>query len=177
MRFIRPVITLALTLAIAYALIRPKGGPDVGGHAPPISAPCLDGTQFELSQHAGQVVVLDFWATWCRPCRKSLPALNAIHHLYAKDSRVHFASINVDKGPDRNGKVRDFMKRLKLDFSVVLDQNDAIASRYGVRTIPTLIIIDPQGRIHSVVQGLMSPNKDTFVEAIKKKILAAASRT
>ncbi|MEE2788151.1 MAG: TlpA disulfide reductase family protein [Myxococcota bacterium] len=177
MRFIRPVMTLALIMAIAYALVRPKGGPNVGGQAPPIVASSLDGSAFNLSDHRGQVVVLDFWATWCRPCRKSLPALNAIHHLYAEDRRVHFASINVDKGPDRVAKVRAFMKRLDLGFPVVLDQEDAIARSYGVRTIPTLIIVDSQGRIHSVVQGLVSADKQAFIEAVQKKIRSAAARS
>ena len=177
MRFIRPIITVVLVLVIAYALVRPKGGPEVGALAPPISAPTLQGDAFDLAQYAGRVVVLDFWATWCRPCRKSLPALNAIHHMYAQDNAVHFASINVDKGPDRVGKVKAFMTRLNLDFPVVLDQQDVIAQRYGVRTIPTLIVIDPNGAIHSVVQGLISADKSVFIDALKEKIAAAAQRS
>ena len=169
MKFVRTLATLALIGAVSYALVRPKGGPAVGTQAAPIEAQKLSGEPFRLIEHRGQVVVLDFWATWCRPCRKTLPALQKLHEIYDQDAKVTIASVNVDE-VRHDSLVRTFMKKNRFDFDVIRDGDSRWSRAFGIRTIPYLLIVDADGRIHSQIQNIAARRIDDIVELLKDKI-------
>ena len=169
MKVIRTLTTLALIGAISYAIVRPRGGPSVGSQAVLIDATQLNGKAFRLAEHRGRVVVLDFWATWCRPCRKTLPALQKLHEMYAGDDSVVVASVNVDESRLKS-RVQTFMKRNRFDFEVILDGTSRWSRAFGIRTIPYLLIIDGKGRIHARIQHVAGRDLNSIVDLLKNHI-------
>ncbi len=123
----------------------PRG---IGGFA----LPDLDGKEVRLADYAGQVVVLDFWASWCGPCRMAMPAVARFSEMYAQRG-VKVLSINLRETP---GQVRAFLSGHPSSSSmrVLLDQNGAVGQSYGVAGIPTFVVIDRQGGVARKIAGL-----------------------
>ncbi len=134
-------------------------GPGVGRLAPDFTLPTLDGQTFRLSEQRGKPVVLNFWATWCGPCRNELPALQkAATHL---GDEVVF--VGVDQGEDA-AVVRDFAAELGLTFTIPLDSNGEVGVDYKVKGLPTTFFIDRSGKIQNLWMGEM--NSVTLAENI-----------
>jgi thiol-disulfide isomerase/thioredoxin len=92
---------------------------------------------------------LDFWATWCAPCQAAMPDLVSVHEEFA-DRNVRVLSVNL--GEDRK-RVAAFMKRREYDLHVLLDHDGAVGDAYGVRGIPTIVIVDKQGVVRRIYVG------------------------
>jgi len=111
----------------------------------------LKGDKVKLSDHKGKIVVLDFWATWCGPCKASFPKMQELVTKY-KNEKVEFFFINVwerDKPENINKKVTEFIDKEKYSFNVLYDYKNEVVKQYKVRGIPTKIIIDKKGNIIS----------------------------
>jgi thiol-disulfide isomerase/thioredoxin len=125
--------------------------PLVGHAAPPFSATTLDGAPFELADYLGKdVIILDFWATWCGPCRQSLPALAEVAAQY-KERGVAFFAVDVEETPD---EVRAFLAEAMLDLPVVMDPDGAISSLYKLKYFPQTVIIGKDGKVAFVHEGI-----------------------
>jgi peroxiredoxin len=120
----------------------------VGRDAPDFSLLDLDGRQVKLSAMRGKVVVLDFWATWCGPCKEELPILEKIRDEY-KAKAVEFWGIS-DEEPS---KVKYWMARNKTNLSTVIDPETKTSDQYRVDGIPALIVIGRDGKILSYYTG------------------------
>ena len=103
----------------------------------------VDGRTIGPKDYQGQVVVVDFWATWCAPCHVQARILEPIHRDY-KGKGVQFLAANV--GEDEP-TVRSFLKNKPFPYPVLLDPEDKVSSKLGVVALPTLIIIDKQGKV------------------------------
>jgi len=136
--------------------------PLVGQTAPDFSLETLEGAELSLSSLRGQVVVLDFWATWCGPCVDSLPALTELH-ASLQDRPVRLLIVSLD---DSEQEVASFWKKHGLGLEVVLGDSD-VASAYGVAGIPATVIIDPEGRVHSYESGYT----EDLVERVSGEVL------
>ena len=165
-RILRAAGIIAILCFFAYSLVVPRGGPPVGQPAPAVSGDMLDGSSLDLAVLKGRVTVIDFWATWCPPCVRSLPALQALHRRYAGDSQVSVISVNLDEGEHLERRVRTFMKERRYDFPVLLDEHKRISGAYGVETIPTMVIVDAEGLVHRVKVGLYSNDPDRIVDHV-----------
>lgn len=143
-----------LVLVIVAILLTPtrKGSPEnstgetpdigvamVGSVAPDFKLRLLDDSLFEMSQHRGKVVLINFWGTWCTPCEKEMPHLVDAHGRY-RQSAV-FIGIAVNDIP---ASVRNFIKDKKVDFAIGLDEGQ-IAGRYLVSGFPTTVIVGIDG--------------------------------
>jgi len=130
-------------------------GPKVGLVPPPdLALPLLEGGETRLEDLRGKVVVLDFWATWCPPCVESLPALGRVTREFSGPDLVTL-TVNRDDGPDREAKVRAFLDRRGLsDLAVALDDGRA-AGALKVRALPTLVVLDRDGRVAMAHVGAM----------------------
>lgn len=123
-----------------------------GQEAADFTLPLLDGGTVKLSQHRDKdIVILDFWASWCGPCRQAMPIVSSVANKF-KDKNVVLYAVNLRETPE---KVRDFLKSSNLSVTVLLDKGD-VATRYGVTGIPRLVIIGKDGLIKTV-HGGMSP--------------------
>ncbi len=107
------------------------------------SAKSLDGETVELSSLRGKVVVLDFWATWCPPCREELPAVDKLRAEFA--DKVQFFGVNDED----TGTVKGYLRKNNNGLSTLMDQNGTVHRQYGVSAIPTVLIIDREGVIRS----------------------------
>ena len=103
----------------------------------------LEGVKRKLSDYGGKVVFLNFWATWCPPCRAEMPSMQVLYDTF-RDKGLEILAVDLREGPDL---VRPFMKELELDFIVLLDRSGQVGATYGVRSIPTTYIIDRDGTI------------------------------
>jgi peroxiredoxin len=106
--------------------------------------------QISLAEHRGKVVLLSFWASWCRPCDYELPVLNQFY-LANREHGVAVLAISTDA--DRQAALR-YAEERRLELPMLWDEEGRVADRYQVRSLPTLVIIDPEGRIRQVESGL-----------------------
>jgi thiol-disulfide isomerase/thioredoxin len=109
----------------------------------------LEGGTFNLAQHKGQVVVLDFWATWCGPCLQAMPTTDAVVREFA-DRKVKLVAVNLEERPEQ---VKATLARHKLKVTVALDTDGAISQRYSVTAIPQTVVITRDGKIARLFVG------------------------
>lgn len=124
------------------------------GEAHDFSLPRLGGGTFTLSAHRGEVVILNFWATWCAPCIVEVPELVALQAELAPRG-VLVVGVSQDTGPDAYGDVRDFAERLEVNYPVVLDTALRVSHTYGVHALPTTLVVDREGQIRARTVGLV----------------------
>ncbi|MFQ5960741.1 MAG: peroxiredoxin family protein [Candidatus Methylomirabilales bacterium] len=113
---------------------------------PDFTLPDLNGKQVSLSEYKGKVVLLNFWATWCPPCRLEMPTIEDAYQQY-KDQGFHVVAVSVDAGPQ--SAVRDFLHEYGLSFQVLLDPDMEILHAFHSFSLPTTIVIDRRGVIRS----------------------------
>jgi len=137
--------------------------PQVGVHAAEISLKSLDGASIRLSQFRSKPVVINFWATWCPPCRDEMPLLQETAERYSNDLVV--LGINFDE-PD--ALVRSFVDEFGITFPILLDPGGQIGDLYRVSAFPTTIIVDEAGVIQVVHIGqLFAGDLDRYMTQLK----------
>jgi thiol-disulfide isomerase/thioredoxin len=129
----------------------------------------LDGKPVNMSDWKGKVVILDYWATWCGPCRKSFPSMQKLYEQYKNHPNVQFAIVNVwERVDDRTKHVQDFLKENPtLTFPVFIDKDDAVVQQFGVTGIPTKFYLGKDGRIQFKEVGYL-PEEQFIKEATEK---------
>jgi cytochrome c biogenesis protein CcmG/thiol:disulfide interchange protein DsbE len=124
--------------------------PMTGFLAPDFTLAAVDGDDIQLSSLRGRPVILNFWATWCSPCRAEMPELEAVWQRYQADGLV---MIGVDQGEDAATVAQFARGVVETTFPLLLDTNQAVGRAYGVRALPTTVFIDAEGRIQDVRIG------------------------
>ncbi len=107
----------------------------------------LSGGTITASDYEGKILVLDFWGTWCGLCVNAFPEFQKVVDSYQDNSKVAFLAVNVGRGGDSIGIVRDFVKRKEYRFPMAYDSDSALSARLGIKHYPTLMIIDTEGRL------------------------------
>jgi cytochrome c biogenesis protein CcmG, thiol:disulfide interchange protein DsbE len=161
-----PAVLVLIASALFGYLVLPywSGGrgprsPLVGQAAPDFSLKIFhgsdDGSRIKLSALRGNVVVLDFWASWCRPCAAQAAILKDVVPRHPDD--VVFVGVNTSDNPER---AREFAERAQLPYIAVLDSGEGeVADAYGASSLPTLVVIDAAGRVVSAGAGVMSASE------------------
>lgn len=129
--------------------------------APPAPADRLD-----LASRRGQVVIVDFWASWCKPCRQSIPWLNSMRERYAARG-LTIIGVNLDA--DR-GDARRFLSEVPIEFEIIFDPNGELARRFKVKGMPSSLVFDRSGELVETNLGFRDARKDEH-EATLKKLL------
>ena len=122
--------------------------------APDFALTGLDGNRWRLADLAGKVVVLNFWATWCGPCRTEMPHYQELVNAYAPEDDVVFLAITTDGDP---AVTRSFLGANGYEFPTLLD--DGTSTDYQVTGVPSHFVIDPGGRLQFVGQGFTNPER------------------
>ena len=148
------IIGIALLIFLGVAALqwtqRGKYKPVVkGASAPEFALPDLQGSEVNLSSFRGKVVFLNFWATWCEPCREEMPSMEILNR-YMKDKEFVMLAVSIDKD---TSKIEPFMKELNLTMKVLLDKDSKIFQRYKTTGVPETFIIDKNGIIAEKIVG------------------------
>ena len=136
--------------------------------APDWQLPGLDGGSLGLGELRGQIVLLDFWASWCVPCRLSLPALRQLQKDYAQQP-VRIVTISVDE--DRTA-ARDFLQRYGQGLTALHDPDGQVAEAYDLLGMPSSFIIGPQGQIQWQHAGYRKGDEDAWRDQIEHLLAA-----
>ena len=142
-------------LLLAFALLAPLGAaaqaltPWPGGAPPPLALAALDGQPHRLADYRGRVVLVNFWATWCAPCRAEMPSIERLRRSLENEP---FAVLAVNVGEDP-AAVRAFAERVPMNFPLLLDRDAKVSRDWGARALPMTFIVGPEGRIRYQALG------------------------
>ena len=131
--------------------------------APDFKLPSAKG-MVELSKMKGKVVYVDFWASWCAPCRKSFPWMNELHKKY-KDQGFEVVAINLDKSRET---IDEFLKKSPVDFTIAYDPSGGAAASYKVAGMPSSYLVDRSGQLQTSHIGFRDKDKEDIEGKIKE---------
>ena len=134
-----------------------------GALPPALTMTGLDGTRHELANYRGKVVLINFWASWCPPCREEMPSMQ---RLKQKLANKPFAILAVASGEDAQ-EAAAFIKRVKADFTVLPDPDAAVTKRWKVYGLPTSFLVDANGRLRYVLTGATEWDEAETVQRIE----------
>ncbi len=150
----------------AIALTGTAFAADARGPAPAFTLTALTGQPAALSQYKGQVVMVNFWATWCGPCQQEMPLLEQMYKKY-KPAGFTLIGVNVDK---TEAPVKDLMTRKPVSFPVLLDPSNQVSKAYQVAEMPSTVIIDRKGEIRYIHRGYRPGDENEYQDRIRQLI-------
>ncbi|MCU0939192.1 MAG: TlpA family protein disulfide reductase [Burkholderiaceae bacterium] len=156
--FAAAALLAGATLATGQAATTPSTG------APDFTLPSLGGPNLRLQEQRGRVVMVNFWATWCGPCRVEMPHLARLYEKYRGSGFVVLA-VNIDEDPR---KAADLATKLGLRFPVLLDTEKKVSRMYDLSTMPSTVLIDRDGRVRHVHRGYRDGYEDTYEKQIRE---------
>ena len=142
-----------------------EGGLALGEMAPDFQLTTLDGEEVQLSDYRGKKVVLNFWATWCPPCRAEMPHMQTYYEEQADEENVAILAVNLTTEDKGLAQIEDFIEEFGLEFPIPMDEKGDVGSTYQAVSIPTSYMIDTGGRIQNKVVGPMD-------EAMMEQLIA-----
>jgi peroxiredoxin len=165
----RLVFSLRLARILAIAAIAAAGGNaaaavTASGAAPDFTLATLGGSNLRLQEQRGQVVMINFWASWCGPCRVEMPHLTRLYEKYRSAGFTVFA-INIDEDPHKAANVA---KQLGMRFPVLLDTEKKVSRLYDLSTMPSTVLVDRDGRVRYVHRGYRDGYEETYDKQIRE---------
>jgi thiol-disulfide isomerase/thioredoxin len=157
---------LLLCATTLFAASSATSAPSAPAPAPDFKIPSAKG-MVELNKMKGKVVYLDFWASWCTPCRKSFPWMNELHKKY-KDQGLEVIAVNLDKSRE---PIDQFLAKTPADFTIAYDPSGTVASTYKVSGMPSTYVIDKNGQLQVSHIGFREKDRDEL-EGVIKELLA-----
>ena len=139
-----------------------------GGPPPALEIRDLDGRLHRLADYRGRVVLINFWATWCGPCRDEMPSIQRLKEKLAGRPFTVLA-VNLDEPESR---IRKFLSEMKVDFTILLDTDRMVARAWDARILPASFLVGPGGRIHYSLVGEFEWDHELVVDRVREMLPA-----
>jgi thiol-disulfide isomerase/thioredoxin len=153
------VFYAVVALLVPFAAVPVAPGEPV----PPLAAPLEDGTLLQIQDYRGQVVYLDFWASWCPPCRQAMPVLDRLHRQW-QGQGFTVVGVNVDT---RRGDALRMLERVPVSFPIVYDPQGEWAQTFALTGMPSGYLVDRKGVVRYVHAGYQSKDLPKLTEQIQ----------
>ena len=153
------IAVLALNISALQAEVMNKAAPN-------FTLKANSGKNIKLSESRGEVVLLNFWASWCGPCRQEMPLLDSLHKKY-KDFGFKVMGVNVEEDSKEAIKI---LKQIKVSFPVLFDTSNKVSELYHVSAMPSTVLIDRDGKMRYLHKGYKKGDEATYKKWVKKLI-------
>jgi peroxiredoxin len=157
LRIVASVAFLVVAASASSAIAPTTPAPDFSLHA-------MTGPNMRLRDQRGRVVMVNFWATWCAPCRQEMPHLNRLYQKYRSSGFV-LLGVNVDEDAS---KAADVAAKLGITFPVLLDADKSVSKLYDLSTMPSTVLIDRDGKVRYVHRGYLAGYEDAYEKQIRE---------
>ena len=158
-----PIVLFVMT---ALLLGSPLHAGEVSGKAPDFTLKSNSGKNIKLSEYRGEVVLLNFWASWCGPCRQEMPLLEQLHERY---SSYGFTVMGVNVEED-SSKAKKMLRDVPVTFPILFDTENKASKQYKVSAMPSTVMIDRDGNMRYLHKGYKSGDEQEYAKWIKKLI-------
>lgn len=156
----RLVVVLVAMLSVSSHAV------DIRQQAPDFTLKSLEGTNLRLEEYRGQVVLINFWASWCGPCRQEMPLLDRLHHRY-EDTGFAVLGVNVEGEVAPAQKIVD---KTKVTFPVLIDEQQKVSELYSLEAMPSTVVVDRDGVVRYIHRGYKPGDEAKYVEVVKQLI-------
>jgi len=160
---IRTLVVAAAALSVASIS---SAGIKQAGPAPQFTLNARGGKAINLAQYKGQVVMINFWATWCGPCRQEMPLLESI---YKKYNKMGFTLLGVNVEPDSK-PAEDWLKATPVSFPILFDTKSEVSKMYEVSGMPSTVIVDRKGNVRVIHHGYKPGDENEYQDNIRKLV-------
>jgi peroxiredoxin len=154
---------LPASIIAALALALPAVAVTSSAPAPDFTLRSSDGRQLSMAQYRGQVVMINFWASWCGPCRQEMPLLDSIHKKYGK---LGFTLIGVNVEPD-SAAADAWLKKTPVSFPILYDSDSKVSKLYGVQGMPSTVFIDRKGKVRMIHRGYKPGDENQYLDQVR----------
>ena len=168
MRIYKQTLNLSriFLLLCAFAPFAAQATSEISGPAPDFTLKSRSGENIKLSELRGQVVMINFWASWCGPCRQEMPILEQIYQHYAPMGFT-LLGVNVEEDSAAANKV---LKEIAVSFPVLYDNKNQVSESYQVRAMPTTVLIDRDGQMRFLHKGYQPGYEDSYQQQVRELI-------
>jgi len=164
---LRRFASVGARAAAALLLAVPLLGAAGNAKAPDFALDSRGGAKINLSQYKGQVVMINFWATWCGPCRQEMPLLEDI---YKKYNKLGFVLLGVNVEPDKKAAEDWLAKQKPVTFPILFDTESKVTELYQVNSMPSTVIVDKQGNVRLLHRGYKPGDENEYLNQIRTLI-------
>ncbi|GAA0855418.1 TlpA disulfide reductase family protein [Aliiglaciecola litoralis] len=157
------IFLIAAVIGLAFFTALTASAADIRAPAPDFTLKSKSGENMRLEEQQGNVVIINFWASWCAPCREELPHFEAMQQEY-EDLGFTVLAVNVDEYPE---KANTLLNDIPVSFPVLFDEDDKVSKLYDVRAMPTTVIVDRDGNHRLTHYGYKTGDEAKYRKAIK----------
>ena len=162
-------LVFSVCMALSAILITPSvqaSSVKLSEEAPDFTLKSLGGDNLRLEEYRGQVVLINFWASWCGPCRQEMPILDRLHQRY-EDTGFAVLGVNVEGEVAPAQKIVD---KTNVTFPVLIDEGQIVSQLYDLEAMPSTVVVDRDGRVRYVHRGYKPGDEAKYVEVVKALI-------
>ncbi|MEM7220228.1 MAG: TlpA disulfide reductase family protein [Pseudomonadota bacterium] len=156
---------VVVAVVVAFAVNAHAVG--VRQSAPDFTLEALDGENLRLQEYRGQVVLINFWASWCGPCRQEMPVLDRLHQRY-EEAGFTVLGVNVE---GKRGPAEKIARKSRLTFPVLIDAGQKVSETYDLEAMPSTVLVDRDGVVRYVHRGYKPGDEAKYLEVVKQLIL------
>lgn len=152
-------------LLIAFGAMQ-AGAVGLKDEAPDFTLKSLDGGNLRLEEYRGQVVLINFWASWCGPCRQEMPILDRLHHRY-EDTGFAVLGVNVE---GEAAPAQEIVDKTNVTFPILIDDGQHVSEMYNLEAMPSTVVVDRDGVVRYIHRGYKPGDEAKYVEVVKQLI-------